>query len=178
MALLELLVLPLAMVLLGSPSSAVGAPPTAATAITLASTGSWVWPVTGPVIQGFDPPETPYGSGHRGIDIAVAIGTTVVAPETGVVTFAGKVGGYLFVTIDHGGGLESTYSWLSATIVRKNDVVARGQPIAHSGQGHPGSSVPHVHLGVRLGDAYVDPMSYLGPMSVSGMIRLAPASAA
>jgi murein DD-endopeptidase MepM/ murein hydrolase activator NlpD len=141
-------------------------------ASTSAAAGTWAWPVVGPVTRRFDPPTTPFGAGHRGIDIAVATGTVVVAPETAVVAFAGKVGGELYVTLDHGGTLESTYSWLSSTLVRKNDVVARGQPIALSGQGHPGSTIPHLHLGVKLNDVYQDPLAYLGPMSVSSFIRL------
>src|SRR5205823_11604616 len=68
-----------------------------------AAGGTWLWPVTGPVIRAFDPPASPYGSGHRGIDIAAPSGTVVVAPTAGTVAFAGAVGGYLFLTIDHGG---------------------------------------------------------------------------
>ncbi len=136
--------------------------------------GGWTWPVVGPVIQGFDPPDTPYGSGHRGIDIAAEVGTTVVAPADGTVTFAGPVGGYLFVTIDHGGGLSSTYSWLSAKLVRKGDRVLQGQPIAQTGWGHPAAPIPHLHLGVKLDGAYVDPLSYLGPVSLATFVRLAP----
>jgi murein DD-endopeptidase MepM/ murein hydrolase activator NlpD len=138
------------------------------------ASGAWGWPVVGPVVRAFDPPETPYGSGHRGIDIAVAVGTTILAPETGIVSFAGKVGGELFLTLDHGGGLSSTYSWLSSLSVRKGDVVARGSPIALSGRGHPGSVVPHLHLGVRLDGGYLDPLAFLGPIGVSAFIRLAP----
>ena len=74
-------------------------------------------------VRGYDPPDSPYGSGHRGIDIATAIGTVVVAPDHGVVTFAGKVGGRLFLTIDHGGGVLSTCSWLTSVLVRKGDRV-------------------------------------------------------
>jgi murein DD-endopeptidase MepM/ murein hydrolase activator NlpD len=136
--------------------------------------GTWAWPVSGPVIRGFDPPDTPFGAGHRGIDIAVPIGTTVLAPEAGVVSFAGRVGGELFVTLDHGGGLASTYSWLSAALVRVGDSVARGAAIALSGRGHPGSTVPHLHLGVRLDGQYVDPLLFMAAPSVSGFIRLAP----
>ena len=136
--------------------------------------GTWSWPVHGPILRGFDPPQTQYGAGHRGIDVAVAFGTVVRAPEAGSVGFAGKVGGHLFVTLDHGGGLESTYSWLSALLVHKGDTVARGQPIATSGSGHPGSLVPHLHLGVKAGDVYVDPLLYLGPIDVRDLIRLAP----
>ncbi len=109
--------------------------------------GNWSWPVVGPVIRGFDPPDTPYGSGHRGIDIAVSVGTPVRAAAAGVVTFAGPVGGRLFLTIDHGAGLESRYSFLSALTA---------------------------NFGVLLDDVYVDPLGYLGPVEVWRFIRLAP----
>ena len=128
----------------------------------------------GPVIRGFDPPDTPFGSGHRGIDIATAFDTPVVAAEAGVVTFAGPVGGRLFVTIDHGAGLESTYSFLASLAVRRGAAVVRGQVIATSGTGHAGTTIPHLHLGVKLADVYVDPLDYLGPVEVWRFIRLAP----
>jgi murein DD-endopeptidase MepM/ murein hydrolase activator NlpD len=136
--------------------------------------GTWLWPVSGPVIQGFDPPDSPYGSGHRGIDIAAPVATEILAPESGTVTFAGKVGGQVFLTIAHGGGVASTYSWLSKLLVRKGDLVARGQPVALSGAGHPGDLVPSLHMGVKLGTAYADPLAYLAPLDLAGFIRLAP----
>jgi len=136
--------------------------------------GDWTWPVVGPVIRGFDPPDSPYGSGHRGIDIAAPVGTPVRAAAAGLVTFAGPVGGRLFVTVDHGAGLESTYSFLDAIAVRRGDVVSQGQPIARSGTGHAGDVVPALHFGVKLADVYVDPLDYLGPIEVWRFIRLAP----
>jgi len=136
--------------------------------------GTWAWPVVGPIVRGFDPPTSPFGSGHRGIDIAAATSTVLVAPEAGQVTFAGPVGGELFVTIDHGDGVRSTMSWLSSILVRRNDLVERGQPVAVSGHGHAALETPHVHLGVRLGETYVDPLDYLGPPEVSSFVRLAP----
>ena len=135
--------------------------------------GTWLWPVSGPVLRGFDPPLSPYGAGHRGIDIAAPVGTQILAPAPGTITFAGKVAGQLFVTIDHGGGLESTYSWLSSVAVRKGDQVAVGAVIAATGHGHLADPWPHLHMGVKLSDVYVDPMNYLGVMSVSDYIRLA-----
>jgi murein DD-endopeptidase MepM/ murein hydrolase activator NlpD len=138
------------------------------------ATGSWTWPVVGPVVRGFDPPDSPYGSGHRGIDIAAPIGAVVRAPAAGVVSFAGNVGGRLFVTIDHGGGLLSTCSFLSSILVHKDDLVAQGQIVALSGTGHIGDTTPNVHLGVRLNGRYVDPLDYLTPASVVDLIRLAP----
>jgi len=134
----------------------------------------WTWPVVGPVVRAFDPPDSPYGAGHRGIDIGVAIGTTVVAPDDGVVSFAGPVGGRLFLTIDHGGGLASTSSWLSSLLVRKNAHVVRGQPVATTEWGHPDLTVPQLHFSVRLNGDYVDPLAYLEAPSVSSFIRLAP----
>jgi murein DD-endopeptidase MepM/ murein hydrolase activator NlpD len=138
------------------------------------ASGAWTWPVVGPVIRGFDPPDAPFGSGHRGIDIGVSVGTPVRAAATGTVTFAGPVGGRLFVTVDHGAGLESTYSFLDSIEVRRGDVVTQGQTIARSGTGHASDVVPDLHFGVKLADAYVDPLEYLGPVEVWRFIRLAP----
>jgi murein DD-endopeptidase MepM/ murein hydrolase activator NlpD len=169
------LVLPLLMVLFGPSLVSVGSSQTGFEPSPPA--GTWSWPVGGPVIRGFDPPDSPYGAGHRGIDIAVAVGTPILAPEAGTVSFAGKVGGELFVTIDHSGGLSSTYSWISAAAVRKGDVVARGQTIGATGTGHPGASVPHLHLGVKLDGEYVDPLELLAPLGVQDLIRLVPIAA-
>jgi len=138
------------------------------------ASGVWTWPVVGPVIRGFDPPASPFGSGHRGIDIAAPVGTLVHAVATGTVTFSGPVGGRLFVTVDHGAGLESTYSFLGSIAVRRGDVVSQGQAIARSGTGHAGDIVPGLHFGVKLADTYVDPLEYLGPVEVWRFIRLAP----
>jgi murein DD-endopeptidase MepM/ murein hydrolase activator NlpD len=160
---LRRLVLPLAIVL------CVGAPADAGAVI-----GGWPWPVVGPVLRGFDLPTGPYGAGHRGIDIAAPVGTEVRAPAPGAVSFAGRVGGQLYVTLDHGGGLQSTYSFLSVALVRKGDTVIEGTPIALSGLGHPGSTTAHLHLGVKFAGSYVDPMAYLSPGSVVDLIRLAP----
>ena len=136
--------------------------------------GTWAWPVVGPVVGTFDPPDTPFGAGHRGIDIATEVGTVVIAPEPGVVAFAGKIGGELFVTLDHGGGLTSTYSWVSSALVGKGDSVPRGAAIALSGRGHPDSTTAHLHFGVRRDGVYLDPLSFLAPPNVSEFIRLAP----
>jgi murein DD-endopeptidase MepM/ murein hydrolase activator NlpD len=143
-----------------------------------AAVGTWGWPVAGAVIRGFDAPEDPFGSGHRGIDISAAAATEVAAVDAGTVTFAGSIGGERFVTVDHGAGLVSSYSWLSALLVERDDVVARGQVIGWSGGGHPGSTgPPHLHLGARSDGRYVDPLDYMSPLGVSGLIRLAPLGA-
>jgi murein DD-endopeptidase MepM/ murein hydrolase activator NlpD len=144
------------------------------TAAPASAYGTWTWPVVGPIIRGFDPPASPYGSGHRGIDIAAPAGTIVRAPAPGVVSFSGNVGGHLFVTIDHGGGLLSTASFLSERLVLRGDTVVQGQSIGRSGSGHQGDLQANLHFGVRLNGTYVDPLDYLTPASVVDMIRLAP----
>ena len=136
--------------------------------------GVWTWPVTGPVIRAFDPPDSPYGSGHRGVGIAAPVASVAVAPADGVVAFAGAVGGRLFLTLDHGGGLESTFSWVSSLLVRRGDLVKEGQPVVRTGGGHTGDATPNLHFGVKLDDAYVDPLDLLGPIDLSALIRLAP----
>lgn len=136
--------------------------------------GSYAWPVLGPVLRPFEPPATPFGAGHRGIDIGAPVGTPVRAAQAGVVAFAGAVAGSLFVSIDHPDGVRTTYSWVSAVLVVPGQAVARGQVVARTGQGHPGSTAPHLHFGARVGDVYLDPMLLLGPRSLVGLVHLAP----
>jgi murein DD-endopeptidase MepM/ murein hydrolase activator NlpD len=152
--------------------------PTIATAApragVVSSTTAWSWPLTGPVVRAFEPPATAYGAGHRGIDIAAPIGTPILAPDAGVVRFAGRIGGSLFISIDHAHGLQSTYSWLESVDVARGDAVFRGERIATSGPGHPGSTDTHLHFGVKRDGAYIDPLSVLAPAPISDLIALAP----
>jgi murein DD-endopeptidase MepM/ murein hydrolase activator NlpD len=151
--------------------AAILVPPTARVA---AAEGRFGWPARGPVIRGFEAPGSPFGPGHRGIDIAVPFGTPVLAPAEGVVTFAGWVAGSRFVTIDHGDGIRTTSSWLSDVGVQRGDPIAEGEVVGRSGHGHVEVATPHLHFGVRIHGEYVDPMLLLGPLSVVGLIRLAP----
>lgn len=132
------------------------------------------WPVIGPVIRGFDPPDSPYSSGHRGIDIAVPSGTPVLSPADGVVAFSGPIGGALYVSIDHPSGVRSTFSWLSSRVVSKGETVSVGELLGYAGTGHPGATTAHLHLGTRIGEVYVDPLSLLLPLDLSLLLRLVP----
>lgn len=135
---------------------------------------TYAWPVQGPVLREFEEPPGPYAPGHRGIDIAAAFGTTIVASNDGMVAFAGWVGGSLFISIDHPDGVRTTYSWLSSVAVDEGDAVATGQPIGATGHGHAELPSPHLHFGARVGTTYVDPMMLLERGSVVGLIHLAP----
>ncbi len=142
-----------------------------------AATPGYLRPVRGPITRHFEPPPTPYAAGHRGIDMAVPGGTSVVASNAGTVAFAGAIAAELFVSIDHADGIRTTYSYLSLLSVAKGDVVARGQVIALSGPGHAGSTTPHLHFGMRVGDTYIDPEPFLIDglrRDLSQAIRLTP----
>jgi len=136
--------------------------------------GTYAWPVRGRVMRAFEPPESTFGPGHRGIDIEAPLGTRVGAASTGVVAFAGPVAGSLFVSIDHPDGVRTTYSWLSEIAVRRGDHVERGATVGATGSGHAGVSPPHLHFGARIGDTYIDPMLLLERGSLVGLVHLAP----
>jgi murein DD-endopeptidase MepM/ murein hydrolase activator NlpD len=127
-----------------------------------------VWPVTGPVVRGFDPPATHYGAGHRGIDIAAAEGTPVVAAADGIVTFAGVIDYVEMVTVTHG-EVRTTYQPVAA-IVHVGDQVEAGQPIGTLLSGH--SATTSLHFGVLRGSEYLDPLAWLGV--APAVVRLLP----
>jgi hypothetical protein len=115
---------------------------------------TYVPPVDAPVADPFRPPAEPYGPGNRGLEYATEAGTDVRAAADGVVTFAGLVAGTRHVTVRHVDGLRTTYSFLD-----RIDVVV-GQQL-HQGD-LVGTTVGHLHLGARLGDAYLDPAELFG----------------
>lgn len=115
-------------------------------------TGAGVYrpPVDAPVIDPFRPPPHPYGPGNRGLTYAVAPLTPVRAVGDGEVVFAGNVGGALHVTIRHGDGLRTSYSYLAAIAVSVGSKVTGGAII--------GWSTEVLHLGLRTPDGtYLDP---------------------
>ena len=138
------------------------------------SAGQYVWPVNGPVIRPFEPPEDPYSQGHRGIDIEASFGSPLRSAAAGVVAFSGWIGGALYISIDHPDGVRTTYSWLSASLVNQGQAVAGDEVIGATGHGHPSDPRTHLHFGARVGSTYIDPMTLLEPGDVSTLIRLAP----
>lgn len=61
--------------------------------------GCLVAPVTTGITARFVLPSCPYCAGHRTLDFSATIGTDVVAPIDGTVTFAGVVAGSTYITI-------------------------------------------------------------------------------
>jgi murein DD-endopeptidase MepM/ murein hydrolase activator NlpD len=90
------------------------------------------------------------------------MGCTVVAAESGIVTYAGwyNSGGYT-VIIDHGNGLSTMYCHMQNTIkVRSGQRVSRGQAIGNIGAtGYV--TGPHLHFEVKVNGRNVNPALYL-----------------
>lgn len=128
---------------------------------TRASAGSeWEWPIVGPVVRAFERPATPWGPGHRGIDVQSVEGAVVRAPVAGRVTFAGDVAGRGVVVLRTLEDEDITLEPVEPTVVRK-DVVAAGDPVGLIVGVHEG--IVALHLGIRVRGEYVDPLPYLPP---------------
>jgi murein DD-endopeptidase MepM/ murein hydrolase activator NlpD len=118
------------------------------------------WPVKGRVISEFG--RRADGSQSDGINVAVPMGTEVVAAESGTVTYAGselKTYGNL-VLVTHEGGWVTAYAHNDQILVQRGDKVRRGQVIAKAGRTGTVDQ-PQVHFELRQGPKPVDPMAYL-----------------
>lgn len=106
-------------------------------------------------------PTAGYVKMHEGIDIGAPVGTNIVAPADGIVTFSGKKPGFgNFVQIDHGYGIETLFAHAHKTVAKAGQRVARGDPVALVGNtGY--STGPHLHYEVRVNGIAVDPLYFV-----------------
>ncbi|MHA7273868.1 murein hydrolase activator EnvC family protein [Arthrobacter sp. TMT4-20] len=146
-------------------STATGSMATAATATATATYDPpWGWPLTPTpvVLRHFDPPAQRWLPGHRGVDLAAADGAVVLSPAPGRVVFAGWVVDRPVLTIDHGGGLLSSFEPVAALLDR-GEAVEEGQTLGTVASLTAGSHCPAgcVHWGVRLRGEYVNPLNYV-----------------
>lgn len=102
-----------------------------------------------------------HGRLHEGIDIAGPIGTPIIAPGDGRVTFSGFYHGYgQMITIDHGYGISTLFGHCSTMFVQEGQFVKRGDIIARVGS--TGSSTgPHLHYEVHVDGVPVNPELYI-----------------
>lgn len=129
--------------------------------------GKGVWPLSPDpvVVHGFDPPDDPWGAGHRGVDLAGLPGQVVRAGLGGRVTFAGRLAGRGVVVVDHG-GTRTTYEPVAAT-VRVGDRVGTGDPVGVL-EPAPSHCAPRscLHWGWLQGETYLDPLDLVGARRV------------
>ncbi|WP_410869877.1 M23 family metallopeptidase [Nocardia sp. A7] len=139
-----------------------------------AESGAFGWPLRPrPTVErGFDKPERNWLPGHRGVDLAGAAGQAVLAAGDGIVVFAGEVAGKPVVSVDHPGGLRTTYEPVEAK-VSVGSRVSRGTPIGTLVAGHEGCpAAACLHWGARRESGahnrreYVDPLGLLHEVPV------------
>jgi murein DD-endopeptidase MepM/ murein hydrolase activator NlpD len=96
----------------------------------------------------------------------------VLACADGRVTFTGNRKGYRSygqaVLVDHGRDVTTHYAHLSKILVRKGEKVRRGQRIALVGSTGRSTS-PHLHLEVKEGDQFYNPVAYFNPQRLKTM---------
>ena len=135
----------------------------------------FAWPLAPPhpVLRPFQPPSTPYGPGHRGVDLGGYLNEPVLAANRGLVLYAGPLADRTLVSIEHPGGLRTTYEPVRPS-VRVGEHVQRGQVIGTLQAGHPGcpgtAPVVCLHWGAHRQRTYLDPLRLLE----SGRISLLP----
>ncbi len=133
--------------------------------------GPFLRPISGKVMTPFGPrsiinnqPRAP----HSGVDLKAKKGTPVRATNDGRVALASD---YFFsgrsVVIDHGGGIQSMYFHLERILVQQDEMVTKGHIIGLVGSSGRATG-PHLHWGIRINGARVDPLRLL---SVSKRLR-------
>lgn len=123
-----------------------------------------LWPVEGQITGSFGERIDPFngeGAFHSGVDISAVVGSSVIAPADGTVTFADFQGGYgRMVVVDHGHSITTRYGHLSSFAVAAGQYVHRGDTLGYVGLSGR-STGPHLHYEVRINETPVNPYKYL-----------------
>ena len=143
-----------------------------------AATPVWDWPVDAPhtLARAYRAPPTPYGAGHRGIDVVAAVGTPVRSPDEGVISFAGVVGDRPVLSIRHSGGIVSSFEPVDAAVA-EGRAVKRGEVVGTvaGSAGHCAGDC--LHVGARLDGRYFSPLVLLGGVPRAVLLPLVPSGA-
>jgi murein DD-endopeptidase MepM/ murein hydrolase activator NlpD len=98
---------------------------------------------------------------HKGIDLAAPVGTPIYATADGIVGRADWFSSYgLYVSIEHGGNLQTRYGHMSRLNVAAGQQVRKGDIIGFVGSTGR-STGPHLHYEVRVAGEAVSPLPYL-----------------
>lgn len=125
----------------------------------------FIWPVQGPITQGFGVPELGVGAPHTGVDIGLygRDGTPIAASAPGTVSFSGGDAccGYgYYVIIKHAGGFSTLYGHLSRRAVSIGDTVTQGQIVGYAGS-TGFSTGTHLHFEIQVNGSAQNPLRYL-----------------
>jgi murein DD-endopeptidase MepM/ murein hydrolase activator NlpD len=98
---------------------------------------------------------------HTGMDIAVPLGTPILAARDGVVTRAGWGGDYGYVVyVDQGDGTQTRYAHMSRILARVGEAVHQGEKLGLVGETGAATG-PHLHFEIRVNGRAVNPQGYL-----------------
>ena len=126
--------------------------------------GAFIRPVEGEISTGFGLRRIINGqtrNPHTGVDLKAEEGTPVMACNRGIVVLVDQLFfSGISVVLDHGWGLYSMYFHLSRAQVKEGDRVLKGAVIGRVGSTGR-SSGPHLHWGIVINEARVDPFSLL-----------------
>jgi murein DD-endopeptidase MepM/ murein hydrolase activator NlpD len=126
--------------------------------------GPFVKPVHGEVVGTFGQASIINGtprSPHSGVDLRAERGTPVVSINSGRVVLTGEhFFNGLFVVVDHGGAIQSMYFHLDKILVQQGEKVIKGQVVGLLGATGR-STGPHLHFGIRINGARIDPMQFM-----------------
>lgn len=120
------------------------------------ATGSFVWPASGRITQG-------YKFYHKAIDIANRGGGPILAADGGTVVGAGWLDNSGYgnrVIVDHGNGYVTLYAHLSVVQVQAGQRVNRGDLLGQMGSTGR-STGTHLHFEIRKGGILLSPLTYL-----------------
>lgn len=123
---------------------------------TVAAQGSFVWPASGQISQG-------YSFYHKAFDISNRAGGPILAADSGTVVVAGwkDNSGYgNRIMIDHGNGFVTLYGHLSVIQVQEGQRVNRGDVIGQMGSTGR-STGTHLHFEIRQGGSLLNPGGFL-----------------
>ena len=122
---------------------------------------------------------------HTGLDFPSDPGTSILAAAGGIVVtqeFHPAYGN--MIEIDHGNNLLTRYAHASKVMVKKGDLIKRGQKIAEVGTTGR-STGPHLHFEVLVQGVFQDPQKFLlagrqtpsRPLAAAGAVKTASAQA-
>ncbi|GAA1137144.1 M23 family metallopeptidase [Nesterenkonia lutea] len=132
----------------------------------------WRRPVPAAELRPFAAPPSPWGAGHRGVDLGpLSLGTDISAPADGEVSFAGIVVDRPVLSIRHGGGYLSSFEPVE-TVLKVGDAVSAGDEVGTLGAGNAHCELPCLHWGVRLHGEYINPLLLTGDLEPSVLLPL------
>ena len=106
-------------------------------------------------------PFTGMSAMHEGLDFPAPVGTPVLSAAGGVVVTQETHPNYgFYIEVDHGNEVLTRYAHLSRSVVKKGDLIKRGQKLAEVGSSGR-STGPHLHFEVLVRGVAQNPQKFL-----------------